>query len=90
MPWDSYRYDHIVALANGGENRESNLQILCMECHTIKTRVDVAEKSTVARKRQKHLGIKRKQSRPMAGTKASGWKKRMDGTIERRNPKQET
>ena len=84
MPWDSFRYDHIIALVNGGENRESNIQLLCTTCHTAKTATDVAEKATVARKRKKHLGIKKKQTRPLMGTKASGWRKRMNGTVEKR------
>jgi 5-methylcytosine-specific restriction enzyme A len=50
-------YDHIIALCNGGENRESNLQLLCVPDHAIKTGKDVALKSVTARKRGKHLGI---------------------------------
>jgi 5-methylcytosine-specific restriction endonuclease McrA len=52
-------YDHIQALINGGEHREHNLQLLCVPCHALKTRADVAEKSVTARKRTKHLGIKK-------------------------------
>lgn len=52
-------YDHIQALINGGEHRESNLQLLCVPCHAVKTKADVAEKSVTARKRTKHLGIKK-------------------------------
>jgi 5-methylcytosine-specific restriction endonuclease McrA len=52
-------YDHIQALINGGSHRESNLQLLCVPCHAIKTKADVAEKSVTARKRAKHLGIKK-------------------------------
>ena len=52
-------FDHKVALINGGENRESNLQPLCKPCHALKTRTDVAEKSKVARVRKKHLGLGR-------------------------------
>jgi 5-methylcytosine-specific restriction protein A len=66
-------YDHIQALCNGGEHRESNLQLLCVPCHSIKTKTDVAEKSAVARKQKKHIGAfgpKRKlQSRGFAKTK---------------------
>lgn len=29
--------DHIIPLANGGTNKESNLQGLCHSCHVIKT-----------------------------------------------------
>lgn len=75
--------DHIIALINGGKNRESNLQLVCNECHAIKTKADVAEKATVYRKRLAHLGLKPK-GRPMPGSKASGLRKRMDGTVERR------
>jgi len=77
-------YDHIVALINGGENRESNVQLLCVPCHKIKTGADVAEKSKVARVRAKHLGIKTPKRNPMPGSKASGFRKRMDGRVERR------
>ena len=59
---DTWQADHIVALINGGENRERNLQCLCGWCHKAKTRADVAEKSVIARSRAKHLGI-RKPSR---------------------------
>ena len=51
-------YDHAQALVNGGSHRESNLQLLCVPCHKIKTRADIAEKSRVYRKRAKHLGIR--------------------------------
>jgi 5-methylcytosine-specific restriction enzyme A len=29
--------DHIVALIDGGENRSSNLQMICADCHKAKT-----------------------------------------------------
>lgn len=52
-------FDHMQALVNGGENRESNLRALCPPCHGAKTAEDVAEKSAVARKRKKALGLDR-------------------------------
>lgn len=78
-PWD---LDHIVALVNGGEHRESNLAPALRDKHRAKTAEDVAEKSRVARKQAAHLGIK-KASRPMPGSKASGIRKRMNGSVER-------
>lgn len=78
--WDC---DHIIALANGGEHRENNLAPALKAPHREKTRADVAEKAVVYRKRAKHLGVMPK-SRPMPGSKASGLRKRMDGTVERR------
>ena len=64
-------YDHIIALVNGGEHRESNLQLLCVPCHAGKTKSDLAEKSRVARKRMKHLGLRGKR-RTIPGRKFDG------------------
>lgn len=50
-------YDHIVALINAGQHRESNLQILCSKCHSTKSRADVALKSKNYQVRAKHLGV---------------------------------
>jgi 5-methylcytosine-specific restriction endonuclease McrA len=55
---DHWDLDHIKAVINGGENRESNMApILRGKPHKEKTAQDVAEKSRVARKRKKHLGL---------------------------------
>lgn len=35
--------DHIVNVAVGGTDNESNLQILCAECHRLKTNVESKE-----------------------------------------------
>lgn len=66
-------YDHKVALINGGAHAEHNLQLLCSECHKVKTRADVAEKSTMARKRTKAAGIKKQRT-------IRSWR-RFDGSI---------
>lgn len=50
-------YDHTIPIVLGGENRESNLQLLCVPCHKIKTKLDVKIKAKVARVRKKRLGI---------------------------------
>ena len=54
-PWD---LDHIVALINGGEHRETNLAPALRDKHREKTAVDVAEKSRDYRKGAKAMGIK--------------------------------
>lgn len=54
-PWEC---DHVLALINGGENRESNLAPILKEKHKVKTAADVAEKATIARRKAKHHGIK--------------------------------
>lgn len=51
--WD---LDHVKALINGGENRESNLKPAHRDCHVKKTARDVAEKAKIAAMRGKHTG----------------------------------
>jgi 5-methylcytosine-specific restriction endonuclease McrA len=79
MPGE-FDFDHIQALCNGGENRESNLAPVYRPAHRAKTARDVAQKAKDNRVRAKHLGIT-KAARPMPGSKASKWKKRLDGTV---------
>jgi len=64
-------YDHIVPLILGGENRELNLQLLCVPCHKNKTIQDVKEKAIVAKKRMNHIGIRPKK-RKMGYRKFNG------------------
>ena len=83
-PGDNWTADHIVALINGGENREFNGQPLCEWCNPKKNAADVAEKSRTARIINRDYGIREKPWRPMPGTRASGLRKRMNGNVERR------
>lgn len=80
---ERWECDHIVALINGGEHRESNLAPALVDKHREKTAQDVAEKAKTARVRGKHLGIK-KAKRPMPGSRNSPWKKPFNRPAERR------
>jgi 5-methylcytosine-specific restriction protein A len=82
-PGDKWETDHIVAIINGGENRETNLQTLLEQCHDIKTGRDVATKSDTYHKRARHLGLKRTRS-PLPGGKNSPWKRKIGGGVVRR------
>lgn len=75
--------DHVIALINGGENRENNLQPLgdaC--CNKGKNKRDVAEKSRTYDVRSKHVGAKKKSG--FLTNKTGPFRKKMDGTVERR------
>lgn len=80
MPGDAWQADHILAIINGGQNRESNLAPILVDQHKAKTASDVAIKSKTARMRAKHLGVK---ERKPGGFRA--WRK-FDGTIMRKGP----
>lgn len=66
--WDA---DHIIALCNGGENRESNYQPLLVEHHKDKTRADVRIKARTDKRRKSHYGVK-KQGWTIPGRKFDG------------------
>jgi 5-methylcytosine-specific restriction protein A len=79
MAGERWDLEDTVALINGGENRESNKKPWLSEHHPKKTAQDVAEKSRVYRKRAAHLGIRKRSYFP--GSRNSGWKKKIDGTV---------
>lgn len=82
---DAWVCDHVVAIVNGGENRESNLKPLCDWCDKkVKTPDDVAKKSLTYRKQSAHLGLRKKKGPPIPGSRRSGLRKRMNGIVEKR------
>lgn len=84
IPGDKWEADHVLALANGGENRESNLAPALKEEHKKKTREDVAQKAKSARVRKKHLGLHKPKS-VLPGSRGSKWKRKINGEVVRRD-----
>lgn len=80
----TYHADHKIRLKDGGENRESNLQVILVEPHKIKSAHERRIGKKVTRLQKKDLGIWKPKSRPMDGTRASGLKKKMSGEVVRR------
>lgn len=64
-PGEKWECEHVIALVNGGENRERNLAPALAEPHREKTDADMALKSKIARVRAKHLGQWPKSKRPL-------------------------
>jgi hypothetical protein len=79
---DQWDCDHALALINGGEHRESNLVPVLRIEHRKKTAKDVALKAKNDRVRKRHLGIRKPSRFPCS--RDSRWKKKIDGTVERR------
>lgn len=74
-------FDHVLALINGGAHAENNLRAVCHECHSQKSKLDVAAKALTARIRKRHLGIKK----PSRLSELWKWKKRILAERAHRN-----
>lgn len=84
MPGDAWDLDHVVALCNGGANAESNLAPALRDKHREKTSADVKERAKIDRIRKRALGIAKPKGRGFPCSRASGFKKKLDGTVVRR------
>lgn len=65
VPGETWQADHVIAIINGGPNRETNLAPIHGHCHVAKTGLDRKDKDKVAAIRQKHTGSRRPSS-PLA------------------------
>ena len=54
---EAWTLEHLLALINGGENREANLDVTCGFCLPAKNAEDMAIKAKNARVAKKHRGL---------------------------------
>ena len=79
--------EHLISLASGGSNDWANRVLTCENCFHPKNADDAKKVAKIRRVAVANCippSQRQKKGRPMAGTKRSGWRKRMDGTVERR------
>ncbi len=82
---EGWEVEHVRALSLGGADDETNMRPAHVACHRIKTSEEAPRKAKADRVRANHLGIRKPTSRPIPGSKASGLRKRFDGSVERRS-----
>lgn len=70
-PGEAWEAEHIIALCNGGENRESNMAPALVKPHKVKTAADRRQKSKADKKQMANLGI-RKRRRTIPGRRFDG------------------
>ena len=81
---EAWEVSHEIALKLGGADDDMNAKPAHRKCHRrITSEQDIPAIARAKRREANHLGAKRSR-RPMPGSRASGWRKKMDGTVERR------
>jgi len=84
-PWID---EHLRALGLGGTNEPENRGPAHTACADLKTHGkdgDLARIAKAKRMKMRHLGIRSRKGPPIPGSKDSPWKRKMDGTLVRRN-----
>ena len=77
-------FEHIRALELGGEDGVDNIRLTCRPCATAKTKVDHQTAAKAKRQKAVALGLKKSKT-PLPFGKGSKWKRKLDGTVVRRN-----
>lgn len=75
--------EHVRALVLGGEDTDANCGPAHETCRRVKDKADIASASKAKRMKAKHLGIKRRSTFPCG--RNTPFKKRMDGSVVRRD-----
>jgi len=80
-----WELEHCKPLWLGGADEPENMRPAHIKCHAVKTAGEATARAKSDRVRAIHLGIKSQSRNPLPGSKASGWKRRMDGSVVRRD-----
>jgi hypothetical protein len=86
VPGEDWDVSHDIPLEVGGKDDATNWFVAHRKCHRVHTStVDAPLIAKVKRIHQKHVGAKKTRS-PMPLGRNSKFKRKMDGTIVRREP----
>jgi 5-methylcytosine-specific restriction enzyme A len=87
QPGQRWDLDHVRPLELIGPDEPSNWQVLCAPCHRAKTADDVSRIRKAQRSEARHLGTKAPSKTPLPFGRGSEFKRKIDGSIVRRETK---
>lgn len=77
-------FEHVKALELGGTDTDDNIRLTCFGCAKEKTKDDHSKAAKAKRVKQKTLGMKVSKT-PLPFGKTSKWKRKLDGTVVKRD-----
>jgi 5-methylcytosine-specific restriction endonuclease McrA len=84
VPGEEWDVSHEIPLEAGGADDAGNWLVAHRRCHRVHTAtIDIPMIAKVKRIRARHMGAKQSRT-PMPMGRGSKWKRKMDGTIVRR------
>jgi len=81
---EAWELEHRIPLAMGGEDAEANWELAHIKCHRTKTSDDVGQIAKAKRREARHLGGHVSRT-PLPFGKKSAFKRKLDGTVVRRD-----
>lgn len=81
---DGPEYDHRIPVALGGDNSIDNCLVKRKRCHLKKTLEQRPVIDKAKRGYENRIKVRPRKSKPLPGSKASGWKHKMSGEWEKR------
>ena len=82
---EAWEVEHVIPLAMGGADDDSNRMLAHRKCHSRKTATcDVPAIARAKRRERAHIGA-RKSRNPLPCGRRSAWKKKISGEIVRRS-----
>lgn len=78
---EAWELEHVIPLAQGGDDEAHNLRPAHFKCHKAKTAADAGNTAKAKRREAAHRGWKAPSTRPMPFGRKSAFKRKMDGSI---------
>ena len=73
--------DHVVPLAAGGSNKQSNAQLLCEPCHKTKTAADMGVIAKIKRQQDKFGAAPKRERKWKQRLGSTKWKRKINGEV---------